>query len=184
MGKQNVLYRKVHLDILGTTRMNTQLILRQLGTATSRMISTNYHCFTSKTNALLNFLPNAFLRTLDSASEKEIEPSLHWFDENVFICWWQNKELGILSKHDDEGNKNVTNLYICQMKNNSFAAFARAFFISDVHFIFVPVLSTTWNELFCRCVDGVSTWRQICNFIFFSLKRWYHFNSRVLILQL
>ena len=44
----------------------------------------------------------------------------------------------------------------------------------------VLVLSTTCNDLFCRCVDGVSTWRQIFNFVFFSLKCSFQFNSRIL----
>ena len=42
------------------------------------------------------------------------------------------------------------------MKNNTFARFARAVFIF-VHFAEVLVLSTTWNDLFCCCVDDVST---------------------------
>ena len=58
------------------------------------------------------------------------------------------------------------------MKNGSFARFARAVFIF-VHFIAVLVLSTTCNDLFCRCVDDVSTKRLIFifwrSFLFLSL---------------
>ena len=36
------------------------------------------------------------------------------------------------------------------MKSYSFARFARAFFIFG--------LSTKWNDLFCSCLDDVSTW--------------------------
>ena len=36
------------------------------------------------------------------------------------------------------------------LKNNSFARFARAFF-SFGHLTDLLVLSTTWNDLFCRC---------------------------------
>ena len=39
-------------------------------------------------------------------------------------------------------------------KKNSFARFARAFLIF-IHFADVLVLSTTWNDLFCSCVDDV-----------------------------
>ena len=46
------------------------------------------------------------------------------------------------------------------MKNNSFARFARAFFIFW-HFEDVLVLSMTWNDLFCICMDDVSIWWQI-----------------------
>ena len=66
------------------------------------------------------------------------------------------------------------------MKNYNFAAFARALFVSVVHFISVAVLSTTWNEWLCRYVGDVSTWPQIFNFAFFSVKRWYQINSRIL----
>ena len=49
------------------------------------------------------------------------------------------------------------------MKNKSFARFARAFFIFR-HFADVLVLSTTWNDLFCSCVDDVSIWLQMFSF--------------------
>ena len=41
------------------------------------------------------------------------------------------------------------------MKNNSFARFARAFFVFS-HFADVLVLSTMVNDLFCSCLDDVS----------------------------
>ena len=64
------------------------------------------------------------------------------------------------------------------MKNNRFARVARAFFIFG-HFADVLVLSTTWNDLFCSCVDDVSVWWQMFNFVFLPLKRWFQFNSRI-----
>ena len=64
------------------------------------------------------------------------------------------------------------------MKNRIFARFARAFFIFW-HFVDVLVLSTTWNDLFCSCVDDVSIWWQMFNFVFLCPKRWFQFNSRV-----
>ena len=63
------------------------------------------------------------------------------------------------------------------MKNSIFARFARAFFISW-HFVDVLVLSTTWNDLFCSCVDDVSIWWQMFNFVFLCPKRWFQINSR------
>ena len=60
------------------------------------------------------------------------------------------------------------------MKNSIFARFARAYFIFW-HFVDVLVLSTTWNDLFCRCVDDVSKWWQMFNFVFL----WFQFNSRI-----
>ena len=64
------------------------------------------------------------------------------------------------------------------MKNSIFARFARAFF-SFWHFEDVFVLSTTWNDLFCSCVDDVSIWWQMLIFVFLCPKRWFQFNSRI-----
>lgn len=57
------------------------------------------------------------------------------------------------------------------MKNNSFAWFTRAFFIFK-HFADVLVVSTTWNGLFCSCVEDVRMWWQLLNFASLFLKRW------------
>lgn len=46
-----------------------------------------------------------------------------------------------------------------------FARFVQAIFIF-VHFTADLVLTTTWNDVFCSCVDDVNTWRQIFNFCF------------------
>ena len=64
------------------------------------------------------------------------------------------------------------------MENSIFARFERAFFIFW-HFEDVLVLSTTWNDLFCSCVDDVSIWWHIFNFVFWCPKRWLQFNSRI-----
>ena len=64
------------------------------------------------------------------------------------------------------------------VKNSIFARFARAFLIFW-HFEDVLVLSTTWNDLFCSCVDDVSIWWQMFNFVFLCPKRWFQFNSRI-----
>ena len=63
------------------------------------------------------------------------------------------------------------------MKNSIFARFARAFFIFW-HSVDVLVLSTTWNDLFCSCVDDVSIWWQMFNFVFLRPKRWFQINCR------
>ena len=65
------------------------------------------------------------------------------------------------------------------MKNSIFARFARAFFMFW-HFVDILVLSTTWNDLFCSCVDDVSMWWQMFNFVFSCPKRWFQFNSRII----
>ena len=64
------------------------------------------------------------------------------------------------------------------MKNSIFARFARAFLIFW-HFEDVLVLSTTWNDLFCTCVDDISKWWQMFSFVPLCPKRWFQFNSRI-----
>ena len=86
--------------------------------------------------------------------------------------------IGGLSNHGDDGNKNVTNLHIWQCMLCTLSGFARAFLIFG-HFADVLVLSTTWNDLFCSCVDDVSIWWANFNFVFWSPKRWFQFNSRI-----
>ena len=56
------------------------------------------------------------------------------------------------------------------MKNNSFAGFARAFFIF-AHFARVLVLSTTWNDLLQLCGrrEHMVTNVQFCVLIFEAL---------------
>ena len=63
------------------------------------------------------------------------------------------------------------------IENSIFARFARAYFIFW-HFEDVLVLSTTWNDLFCSCVDDVSIWWEMFNFVFLCPKRLFQFNSR------
>ena len=64
------------------------------------------------------------------------------------------------------------------MKNSIFARFARAFFIFW-HFEDVLVLSTTWNDLFCSCLDDVNIWWHMFHFVLLSQKRWFQFNSGI-----
>ena len=140
--------------------------------------------------------------------------------------------LGSLLNHDDDGNKNVSNLHIWRwktivlhalhvqfsfltfrrrsrsfcdvkwhikelkqprrrrqqkhhkfayltIKNSTFARFAPSFFIFW-HFEDVLVVSMTWNDLFCSCVDDVSIWWQMFNFVLLCPKRWFQINSRMI----
>ena len=73
--------------------------------------------------------------------------------------------------------KNITNLYIWQWKTIVLHALHVHF--SFWHFADVLVLSTTWNDLFYSCVDNVTIWWHMFNFVFLSLKRWLQFNSRI-----
>jgi len=94
---------------------------------------------------------------------------------------WENGEVerefdtlhatpGSLSNHDDNGNKNPTNLHIWQWQT---------VFLHALHVNFSSFdISKTWNNLFCSCVDDVSIWWQMFNFAL-CLKRWFQFNSRI-----
>ena len=103
---------------------------------------------------------------------------IQFFDEVCHTTTW-NFILGSLSNHDDDGNKNPTNLHIWQRKT----VFLHALHVT-AYFIIWPfedvlVLSTTWNDLFCSCVDDVSIWWQTLIFVFLCPKRWFQFNSRI-----
>ena len=82
-----------------------------------------------------------------------------------------------LSNHDDDGNKNPTNLHNWQWKT-IFLHALHVHFSFFWHFVDVLVLSTTWDELFCSCVDDVGIWWQMFNFVFLCSKRWFQINSR------
>ena len=85
------------------------------------------------------------------------------------------KILGSLSNHDDDGNKNPTNLHIWQWKT----VFLHALL---VHFSSFAILETF--SFFLRpdvkwgFVDDVSIWWQMFNFVFLCPKRWFQINSR------
>ena len=85
---------------------------------------------------------------------------------------WQSKGQ-VLSIIID--NKNVTNLRTWQWKTIVLHALHMHSIFG--HFIDVLILSATWNDLFCSCVDDVSIWWQMFHFVFLSLKRWFQFNS-------
>ena len=92
--------------------------------------------------------------------------------------------IGSLSNHDDDGNKNPTNLHIWQWKTvflhalHVLVLFCFCFVLFFWHFVDVLVLFTTWNEQFCSWVDDVSAWWQMFNFVFLCPKRWFQLNSR------
>ena len=78
--------------------------------------------------------------------------------------------LGSLRKHDDDGNKNLTNLHTWQWKT----VFLHAL---HVHFSSFDILKTfsffLRRDLFCSCVDDVSMWWQMFNFVLLCPKRWF-----------
>ena len=81
--------------------------------------------------------------------------------------------IGSLSNHDDDGNKNPTNLHIWQWKT----VFLHAL---HVHISSFDILKTF--SFFLRreiCVDDVSIGWQMFNFVLLSQKRWFQFNSRI-----
>ena len=95
---------------------------------------------------------------------------------HCFRSWYYTRELKQPRRRRQQKPHELAYL---TMKNSIFARFARAFFISW-HFEDVLVLSTTWNDLFCSCVDDVSIWWQMLNFVSLCPKRWFQFNSRMI----
>ena len=84
---------------------------------------------------------------------------------------------GSLRNYDDDGSKNITICIFDSEKqqfctlctcNFHFWTFRRCF--RSFHDVKWPV---------CICVDDVSIWPQMFNFVFLYLKRWFQFNSRI-----
>ena len=92
--------------------------------------------------------------------------------------WMNDLNIGELKQPRRRRQQKPHKFAYLTMKNSIFARFARTFFIFW-HFVDVLVLSTTWNDLFCSCVDDVSIWWQMFNFVFLCPKRWFQFNSRI-----
>ena len=87
---------------------------------------------------------------------------------------WGNRELKQPRRRRQQKPHKFAYLTI----KNIFARFARAFFIFW-HFVDVLVLSTTWNDLFCSCVDDLSIWWQMFNLVLLCNKRWFQLNFRI-----
>ena len=77
-------------------------------------------------------------------------PSVLFF----FECIWKDQVNRELKQPRRRRQQNPHKFAYLTMKNSIFARFARGFFIFS-HFADVLVLSTTWNDLFCSCVDDV-----------------------------
>ena len=88
---------------------------------------------------------------------------------------WVNRELKQPRRRRQQKPHKFAYLTI---KNRIFARFARALFVFW-HFIDVLVLSTTWNDMTCSCVDDVIIWWQMFNVDFLCPKHWFQFNSRI-----
>ena len=107
------------------------------------------------------------------------------FQPNADMSWhsWANNELNQGDTFPSPANRELKQprrrrqqkphkFAYLTMKNSIFARFARAYF-NFWHFVDVLVLSTTWNDQFCSCVDDVSIWWQIFNFVFLCPTRWF-----------
>ena len=83
--------------------------------------------------------------------------------------------LGSLSNHDDDGNKNPTNLHVWRWKT----------VFLHVHFASFDILKTfsfsLRREMTCFAVVWTTWawWWQMFNFVFLCLKRWFQFISRI-----
>ena len=109
----------------------------------------------------LQFLPRADFRDFYEVFWKRIidVESVKATLVSEKTCLWNNRELKQPRWRRQQKPHKFAYL---TMKNRIFARFARAFFIFW-HFEDVVVLFTTWNDLFCSCVDDVSIWSQIIN---------------------
>ena len=116
------------------------------------------------------------LRVFLTASKTFLKKHVSWESEQRFKLWGEDiRELKQPRRRRRQKHHKFAYL---TMKNSIFARFARAFFMFW-HFEDVLVLSTTWNDLFCSCVDDMSIWLQMFNFVLLCPKRWFQSNSRL-----
>ena len=97
--------------------------------------------------------------------QQELQTSAHETQVSCSCPYFVNRELKEPRRRRQQKPHKFAYL---TLKNSFFARFARAFLIFW-HFKDVLVLSTTWNDLFCSCVDDVSIWSQMFNFVFLCL---------------
>ena len=90
------------------------------------------------------------------------------------LCLLENRELKQPRRRRQQKPHKFAYL---TMKNSIFTLCACIFHLLTAEDVLV--LSRTWNDLFCICVDDVSIWWQIINFVLLSPKRWFRFNSRI-----
>ena len=98
---------------------------------------------------------------------------------------WQTKAslvddtLGSLGNHYGDGYCDITNLQVLLWTTVVLHALYVDF---SSLYISKPFLSfsTTRNDMFCCCVDDVSTWRHIFNLVLSALKSWFQSNSMIL----
>ena len=136
----------------------------------------------SKIPAVLLTLPLAFTHE----RKEKFCILCHARTRDCNICeQWQIKAslvgdtLVSLGNHYGDGDYDSTNLHVLLWKtvvlHGLFVRFSSLYFSK-------PFLSfsTTWNDMFCCCVDDVSTWRHIFNLVLSALKSWFQSNSMIL----
>ena len=175
---------------LSTKKIVTEAITKQKSCNQTRTISQFYEVkvylwihlnhdvqTTSIGNKGIWFLPNNPGKTLLWVVSVHLCPSTsHCTGHLLFFRTWDdlNRELKQPGRRQQQTPHKFAYL---TMKNSIFARFARAFLIFW-HFEDVLVLSMMWNDLFCRCVDDLSIWWQMFNFVFLCPKHWFQFNSK------
>ena len=96
--------------------------------------------------------------------------------ESTYVI--ESSTFGSLSNHDDDGNKNLSNLHIWQWKTVSLHAL-------HVHISSFDILKTfsfflrREHDQFCSWADDVSIWWEMLIFVFLCPKRWFQFNHRI-----
>ena len=117
-----------------------------------------------------------------SGPGQSINPSIyhqrHWITAEIPV--WSRFEFG-KNVHwlGTQTQYAILNLHIWRWKAIILYALHAHFSFFFLQFADVLVFSTTWNDLFCSCVDDVRIWWQVFCFVYLSLKRWFQFDSRI-----
>ena len=95
------------------------------------------------------------------SSWKEVSGS-YWNKRKILKGYWYRRLIsGKISSQarNDARNKNVKNLHSSRGKASVLHALLER--LAFVQFTAVVILTTTWNDQFCSCVDDANIWRQM-----------------------
>ena len=170
---------EVHFCLLGTNGFHVKAKNERFTAASSRCRQNlKYENFTSSFARLRQDIASQSVPHVQHDYFSSFKQSNHWFE--MLSLPLSNLKLPIKQTWRRRQREPHKFAYLTSEWKTALLHALHVHFFFFLHFAVVPVLSTTWNDQFCRFVDTVSTWRQIFMLIFLSLRRWFRFNSRIL----
>jgi len=134
----------------------------------ANFIEMTFSCCSSKTNYVWI---NQSCCCLQDACKDKSKMEAELISKYLWRRWCRNRELKQPRRRWQQKPHKFAYL---TMRNSIFARFARAFFHLDILKTFSFFLRREMT-----CFGDMSEWWKMFNFVFLSLKRWFHFNSSI-----